>query len=116
MKQPLNDIELAIIINRIIEVAESDSVFSEEEDILVRKIIAHSQDYISELKKALEDGTITPDEQKRIQNASDKILKEAQELAEADGEVTTDEQKIINSLFQLMKASTGELDYRERVE
>ena len=116
MKQPLNDIELAIIINRIIEVAESDSVFTEEEEILVKKIIAHSQDYIFELKKALEDGTITPDEQVRIQKASNKILEEAQELAESDGEVTTDEQKIINSLFQLMKISTGDIDYRERVE
>jgi hypothetical protein len=85
------------------ETALDDQVITEDEGILIDKIVLDVRAYGDVLGKALEDGEIDQDEQEALLQAREKIWIEAHNTALTDGILSDDAKQILLALTNLLE-------------
>ncbi|MHA2066648.1 MAG: MFS transporter [Candidatus Thorarchaeota archaeon] len=85
------------------ETALDEQVITEDEGILIDKIVLDVRAYGDVLGKALEDGEIDQDEQEALLQAREKIWIEAHNTALTDGILSDDAKQILLALTNLLE-------------
>ncbi|MHA2089369.1 MAG: MFS transporter, partial [Candidatus Kariarchaeaceae archaeon] len=89
--------------NNLIEIALRDSKISEDEKILLERIISDVQEYGQLLEDAIEDGIIDTDEQSNLIEKRHQLWVDAKNIALQDDEISKDEQKLLDHLISIIK-------------
>ncbi|MHA2302537.1 MAG: hypothetical protein ACXACD_16430, partial [Candidatus Thorarchaeota archaeon] len=85
------------------EAALDDQVITEEEGMLIEKIVLDVRAYGDVLEKALNDGRIDPKEQDTLMQARERIWIEAHNTAMMDGNLSDDAKQILITLTNLLE-------------
>ncbi|MFW9909018.1 MAG: MFS transporter [Candidatus Thorarchaeota archaeon] len=85
------------------ETAYQDQVLTEEEGVLIERIILDLRSYGEVLEASIKDNLIDATEQKELQNARNRIWIEANNLATDAGEMSEDAKLILNRLKHLLE-------------
>ncbi|MHA2028178.1 MAG: hypothetical protein ACW99A_21235 [Candidatus Kariarchaeaceae archaeon] len=94
---------LAHAIMHLMETAGKDGIITQEEQEVIDTIEFSLRFYKQMLIDALEDGEITSDEKRMLENMKERIIKEGFNVAELVNGVSKDEMNLLISLMLSLK-------------
>ncbi|OLS20903.1 MAG: hypothetical protein HeimC3_38140 [Candidatus Heimdallarchaeota archaeon LC_3] len=92
--------------------ANKDGIITEEERKLIDTVSVDLETYFDALNHALEDGIITPDEEEKLEEIKENILKRTYIVARKDQKITDDERNLMKKLASYMVERRKELFWK----
>lgn len=90
------------LLKELFEKAFSDGVVTDEEYDLINQIEVNVEELTSAIFAAYVDGIITEEESERMISLKQKILNQAENVANADGIIDKDENELLSQLSTLI--------------
>ena len=109
---PRNDLDdvLNNTLNAMAEVAKENGIISYQEFEILKQVRYDVNDYQNALKKALDDGIITSDENQILTKMKDDILKNVITVANFDKIVDDEEKGMIKKITEIINVYFSEVE------
>jgi hypothetical protein len=90
-------------LNQILKIVLNDGKISKEERLLVDNIARNIKQYDNAVQNALQDAILTKDEMNVLLNLYNKIIADAEFIANKDAYISQDEKNILDKLIEYLK-------------
>ncbi len=85
-------------IKELVKEAAKDGIITPDEQEIINQVTVDGESFSMKLQMALEDGVITDEEVKELEDLKHLILERAETIAGLDGKHTEDEKNLIQKL------------------
>lgn len=91
------------LMESLIDLSMEDSTMSEDEKNILFSINTNMQQYAEEIMRSISDGKISKEELQKLSDVENKIINDAQLMAERDSNVTENERKMLEELVSSIR-------------